>query len=117
MEGRFLLDVVIRKGSAVLELFSSEDQSLLLRRDAFLVLDLGFHVGDRVIWLDIQSDRLSREGLDEDLHGTTAKAKDKMEGRFLLNVIVRESSAVLELLSSEDQSLLLWRDAFLVLDL
>merc|ERR1719491_2160005 len=117
MEGRFLLDVVIRKGSAVLELLSSEDQSLLLRRDSFLVLDLGFHIGDRVIWLDIQSDRLSREGLDKDLHGTTAKAKDKMEGRFLLNVVVRESSAILELFSCEDQSLLLWWDAFLVLDL
>merc|ERR1712048_1412243 len=108
MEGRFLLNVVIREGSAILELLSSEDQSLLLWRDPFLVLDLGFHVGDRVIWLDVQRDRLSREGLDEDLHGTTAKAKDKMEGRFLLNVIVRESSAVLELFSSEDQSLLLW---------
>merc|ERR1711884_356234 len=117
MEGRFLLNVVVRESSAVLELLSSEDQSLLLWWNSFLVLDLGFHVGDRVIWLDVQRDRLSREGLDEDLHGTTAKAKDKMEGRFLLNVVVRESSAVLELLSSEDQSLLLWGDSFLVLDL
>merc|ERR1712174_37683 len=117
MEGRFLLNVVVRKGSAVLELFSSEDQSLLLWWNSFLVLDLGFHIGDRVIWLDIQGDRLSREGLDEDLHGTTAKAKDKMEGRLLLSVVVRKGSAVLELFSSEDQSLLLWWDSFLVLDL
>merc|ERR1719232_1870925 len=117
MEGRFLLNVVVRERSAVLELLSSEDQSLLLWRDAFLVLDLGFHIGDRVVWLDVQCDRLSREGLDEDLHGTTAKAKDKVEGRFLLNVVVRKGSAVLELFSSEDQSLLLRRDTFLVLDL
>merc|ERR1719232_2283682 len=117
MEGRFLLNVVVRERSAVLELLSSEDQSLLLWRDAFLVLDLGFHIGDRVVWLDVQGDRFSREGLDEDLHGTTAKAEDKMEGRFLLNVVVREGSAVLELFSSEDQSLLLWWNSFLVLDL
>merc|ERR1719191_1664879 len=117
MQGRFLLDVVIRKGSAVLELLSGEDQSLLLWRDPFFVLDLGFHVGDRVVGLDVQRDSLSGEGLDEDLHGTTAKAKDKVEGRFLLDVVVRERSAVLELFSSEDQSLLLWGDSFLVLDL
>jgi len=117
MEGRFLLDVVIREGSAILELLSGEDQSLLLRRNSFFVLDLGFHVGDRVIWLDVQSDGLSRKGLDEDLHGTTSKAEDKMEGRFLLDVVVRKGSAILELLSSEDQSLLLRRNSFFVLDL
>merc|ERR1719197_1200366 len=105
MEGRFLLDIVVREGSAVLELLSSEDQSLLLRWNPFFVLDLRFHVGDRVIGLDVQRDRLSREGLDEDLHGTTTKTEDKMKGRFLLDIIVREGSAVLELLSSEDQSL------------
>merc|ERR1712064_131996 len=117
MEGRLLLYIVIGKGSTVFELLSSEDEALLLWRDTFLVLDLGFHIGDRVIWLDVQRDRLSGEGLGEDLHGTTSKAKDKMEGRFLLNVIVREGSAVLELLSSEDQSLLLWWNPFFVLDL
>jgi hypothetical protein len=40
-----------------------------------------------------------------------------VEGRFLLDVVVGESSAVLELLTSEDESLLIWGDAFLVLDL
>ena len=40
MKGGFLLDVVVRKGSAVLELLSSEDESLLIGRDSLLVLDL-----------------------------------------------------------------------------
>ena len=40
-----------------------------------------------------------------------------MEGRLLLNVVVRESAAILELLTSEDQTLLIGRDTFLVLDL
>ena len=77
------------------------------RWDSFLVLNLCLDVLDGVIGLDVQGNRFSGEGLDEDLHGTTSKSEDKMEGRFLLNVVVREGSAVFQLLSSEDQSLLL----------
>ena len=40
VEGGLLLDVVIRKGSSVLELLSGEDESLLVRGDTLLVLDL-----------------------------------------------------------------------------
>ena len=48
VEGRLLLDVVVRQGAAVLELLAGEDQALLVGRDAFLVLDLLLHVLDRV---------------------------------------------------------------------
>jgi hypothetical protein len=116
MEGRFLLDVVVWKGSAVFELLSSEDKSLLIWRNTFLVLDLSFDVFDSVCWLNIKSDGFTSEGLDEDLH-TTSKSEDKMEGRFLLDVVVWKGSAVFELLSSEDKSLLIWRNTFLILDL
>jgi hypothetical protein len=116
MESGLLLNVVVRKGSAVFKLFSSEDKSLLIGGDAFLVLDLGLDVIDGVGWLNIEGDGLTGEGLDEDLH-STSKSQDQMEGRFLLNVVVRKSSAVFELLSSEDESLLIRRDAFLILDL
>merc|ERR1712226_1483893 len=40
-----------------------------------------------------------------------------MEGALLLDVVVGESSSVLQLLASEDQPLLIWGNAFLVLDL
>ena len=40
-----------------------------------------------------------------------------MEGALLLDVVVGESSSVFQLLSSEDQSLLIWRNSLLVLDL
>jgi len=40
VESRLLLDVVVLEGSAVLELLAGEDQALLVRRDALLVLDL-----------------------------------------------------------------------------
>merc|ERR1712100_842095 len=103
MEGGLLLDVVVRQRSAVLELLSSEDESLLIWRNSFFVLDLGLDVFDGVCWLDIEGDGLTSEGLDEDLH-TTSKSEDEMESGFLLDVVVAEGSSVLELLSSEDES-------------
>ncbi len=44
MNSGFFLDVVVSKGSSVFELFTSEDESLLIWGDTFLVLDLGFDV-------------------------------------------------------------------------
>ena len=64
--------------------------ALKIRQVDYLVLDLGLDVRDGVIWLDVQGDRLLREGLDDNLHSTTSETKDKMEGRFLLDVVVRE---------------------------
>ena len=68
-EARTLLDVVVRQSAAVLELLASEDQALLVGRDALLVLDLGLDVIDRVRGLDLKGDGLASERLDEDLHG------------------------------------------------
>merc|ERR1712117_216067 len=116
MESGFLLDVVIRESAAIFELLSSEDKSLLIGWDSFLVLDLGLDVLNGVRRLDIKGDGLTSEGLDEDLH-TTSESEDKMEGRFFLDVVVGEGSSILELLSSEDKSLLIGRNTFLVLDL
>jgi len=48
MEGRLLLDVVVAQRPAVLELLAREDEALLIRGDALLVLDLRLHVLDRV---------------------------------------------------------------------
>merc|ERR1719361_1285243 len=117
MQSRLLLDIVIRQSSSIFQLFSGEDQPLLFRRNALLILNLGLHVLDRIIGFHIQRNRLSREGLDKDLHGTTSQSKHQVQSRLLLDVVVAESSAILQLLAREDQSLLLRRDAFLVLDL
>jgi len=40
-----------------------------------------------------------------------------VEGALLLDVIVGEGAAVLQLLAGEDQTLLVWGNSFLVLDL
>jgi len=116
MESRLLLDVVVREGSTVLELLSSEDKSLLIWWDSLLVLDLGLNILDGVSWLNVKGDGLTSQGLDEDLH-TTSKSEDQVKGRLLLDVVVGKSSSILKLLTSEDKSLLIWWDTLLVLDL
>ena len=40
-----------------------------------------------------------------------------MQSGLLLDVVVGQGSAILELLAGEDQALLVWRNALLVLDL
>ncbi|WVZ05795.1 hypothetical protein V8G54_019141 [Vigna mungo] len=51
------------------------------------------------------------------LLGATAETEDEMESGLFLDVIVGEGATVLELLSCEDETLLIWWDALLVLDL
>ena len=51
------------------------------------------------------------------LLGTTTKAEHKVKGGLLLDVVVREGAAVLELLAGEDEALLIGGDTLLVLDL
>ncbi|KAJ7045626.1 hypothetical protein C8F04DRAFT_442881 [Mycena alexandri] len=58
----------------------------------------------------------TRAALDEDLHPAT-ETENKVEGRLLLNIVVRKSAAILELLSGKDQALLVRGDALLVLNL
>jgi len=77
MECRFLLDVVVGKSTAILKLLSSEDKTLLIRRNTFLVLDLSLDVVNGIGWFDIKSDGFSGEGFDEDLH-SSSKSQDEM---------------------------------------
>jgi len=71
VEGGFFLDVVVSKSSAFIQLFTSEDESLLVWWDTFFVLDLGFDILDGVRWLNFESDGFTSQGLDEDLHTTS----------------------------------------------
>jgi len=68
MKCGLFLDIVVTESSAILELLSCKDESLLVWRDAFLVLDLSLHIFDGVSWLDIKGDGFSGECFDEDLH-------------------------------------------------
>lgn len=65
MHSGFLLDVIVRDGSGIVELLSSEDQSLLICWDSFFFLDLGLERLDSVRALDVDSDCSSSDSLDE----------------------------------------------------
>ena len=67
MKGRLLLDVVIREGTAILQLLTSEDKTLLIRGDSLLILDLSLNVVNGIRRLNIEGDGLSRECFDENL--------------------------------------------------
>ena len=59
MQRRLLLDVVVGKSTAVLQLLASKDQTLLVRRDTLLVLDLALNIVDGVARLDLEGDGLA----------------------------------------------------------
>jgi hypothetical protein len=127
------LDIVVGEGSAIFELLASEDESLLVRRDTFFVLDFALHIVDGIAGLDLESDGLSSESLDNykilvtnsdnkllaeltDLHATT-ETEDQVKGGLLLDIVIAQGTAILELLASEDKALLIGRNAFFILDL
>ena len=66
-----LLNVVVGQRATILKLLAGEDQALLIRGDALLVLNLRLDVVDRIRRLHLKSDSLTRQRLDEDLHTTT----------------------------------------------
>jgi len=70
--------------------------------NAFLALDLGLDVVDCVRRLHFKGagDRLTGQGLDKNLHAT--KAKDEVECRLPLDVVIQECSTIFKLLSGED---------------
>merc|ERR1712180_424133 len=116
MESGLLLDVVVRESPAIFELFASKDQSLLVWRDTFLVLNLCLDVLNSVRWLNLESYCLACQRLHEDLH-TSSKPQNKVESGLFLNVVVGQSPAILQLFTGKDQPLLVRRDALLILDL
>jgi hypothetical protein len=94
------LDVVIAQGATILQLFTGENQALLVGRYAWrvkqrirmlksfyhnyqekllelfeltlLVLNFGFHIVDRVRRFDLKGNGLTREGFHKDLHSRYA---------------------------------------------
>ena len=71
----------------------------------------------RAVLSDFQHDAWVIEDAARDLAVATTQAEHQVEGRFLLDVVVRQRAAVFQLLAGKDQALLVWWDAFLVLDL
>ena len=68
VQGALLLDIVVGQSSAILELLSGKNKTLLVGWDTLLVLNLSLHVLNSIGALDLQGDGLTSQGLDEDLH-------------------------------------------------
>jgi hypothetical protein len=60
---RFLLDIVIGKGAAILKLLACKDEALLVGGNALLVLDLGLNIVDGIARLNLKGDGLAGQGL------------------------------------------------------
>ena len=71
MQRGFFLDVKVTQFSPVFELLTGEDQSLFVVLGTFFVLDLLLDVHDRVARLHVQSNRLTGQSLNENLHAIT----------------------------------------------
>ncbi|KAJ0955743.1 hypothetical protein HanPSC8_Chr01g0006381 [Helianthus annuus] len=115
MESRLLLDVVVSQSTAIFQLFASKDQPLLVWWDTLLILNLSFDIVNGVRTFNLQSDGLASQSLDKDLH-PSSQPENKVQSGFLLDVVIGQGSAILELLSSEDEPLLVRWNTFLVLD-
>ena len=71
MQRGFFLDVKVTQVSPVFQLLTGEDQSLFVVLGTFFVLDLLLDVHDRVTRLHVQSNRLTGQSLNENLHAIT----------------------------------------------
>jgi len=116
VQGGFLLDIIIREGTTILQLLAREDETLLIGWDSLLVLYFRLDIVDGIRRFHLKGDGLPGKGFNEDLH-PSAKTEDEVECGLLLNVVVGQCTAVLQLLPGEDEALLIRGDTLLILDL
>ena len=60
---------------------------------------------------------LAGQSLQRGFNDTTTKTENQVKGRFLLNVVITQGTTVFELFTGENETLLIRRDTFLILDL
>merc|ERR1712042_61355 len=116
MQSGLLLDVVVREGAAILKLFASKDQPLLIWGNTFLVLDLCFNVLNGVRRLNLKCNGFASQSFNKNLHATT-ETENQMQSGLLLDVVVRKGATILKLFAGKDQSLLIWGNALFILNL
>jgi len=116
VKGGLLLNVVVRQSSSIFQLLTSKNQTLLIWGNAFLVLDLGLDILNGVGGFNLKGDGLASQSFNKDLH-TSPQSQNQVKSWLLLDVVVRQSSSIFQLLTSKNQTLLIWGNAFLVLDL
>merc|ERR1711924_494804 len=112
MQSALFLNVVIRQCPAIFQLLAGKDEALLVRWDTLFVLD----IINCIRSLHVECDGLACESLHEDLH-TSSQAKYQMQSALFLNVVIRQCTAIFQLLAGKDEALLVRWDTLFVLDL
>ncbi|CAL1396275.1 unnamed protein product [Linum trigynum] len=107
---------VVLPGLVIRHLLSFEDQPLLVRRDSFHLLHFHLYPCNRVVQVHVDTNLFPRQRLHLD-HRPSPEPQHQVKRRFLLNVVIGQSSAVFQLLPGENQALLIGRNPFLVLNL
>ena len=115
-----LRDVIVGESAVILEMFSSVHETRLARGFevwwmCLNVQDLGFDVLDGFGGLDLDRGDPAAHRLRKHPHSST-KSEHQVKSALLLDVIVGETAAILELFSSENETLLIWGNSLLVLE-
>ena len=116
MYSALFLNIVVSHGLSLVELFPTEDQSLLVSWNALFVLDLCFDVLNCISGLNFDGHCSSSKGSHEHLHATP-QSQDEVDGGLLRDVVVAQSTCIIELLACKDESLLIGWDTLFILDL
>ena len=82
--------------------------------NSFLLLDPFLDPINCISWFDVDFYLLSSKSFHLD-HRTSPKPQNQMKCRFLLDVIISQSTAIFQLLARKYQSLLVRRNTFFVL--
>ncbi|KAI7793017.1 putative ubiquitin C variant 4, partial [Triplophysa rosa] len=67
VKGGLFLDVVVGQGASILQLLAGKDQPLLVRGNAFFILDFSLDILNGVTGLHLKGDGLASQGLYKDL--------------------------------------------------
>lgn len=76
---------------SIFQLLAREDQSVLIRRSSFLILNLGLYIFYCIQGFNLESDDLPRMGFHENLQlggGSTADGGSERETRIKLFIIL-----------------------------
>merc|ERR1719247_3022181 len=85
------------------------------RGECLLYLEFWSSIFDGVRSLHIKGDGLASQSLDENLH-TATQAQNQVQRRFFLDIVIRQSATVLQLLAGENQTLPIGGNAFFILN-
>ena len=85
LKSGLLLNVVVRQSTSILQLLAGQDQSLLIGKNSFLILNLGLYISYCIQGFNHERDNLPYKGFHENLHlGGGSTADGRSESHFII---------------------------------